>query len=247
MKKLLLILTISLFIASCDKKETPSAQSIVDHAIVVAGGEKFNHFDVDFYFRNINYKAFRNNGKFELQRVRKDSVNTLIDAISNNGFKRLLNNNILPVADSMVPRYTASVNSVHYFSVLPYGLNDAAVKKNYLGEVTIKEKTYNKIEVTFEQEGGGEDFEDVFIYWFNTSTHKADYIAYSYNEDHGKGLRFREAYNERIVEGIRFVDYNNYKPNDESVPVSDLDKTFEQGEMKLLSKIELEKVSVTLY
>ncbi|AXT20535.1 deoxyribose-phosphate aldolase [Flavobacteriaceae bacterium AU392] len=247
MKKLILLLTISLLVISCKNEVEPTAQNIIDKAILIAGGNKFNHFDMDFDFRKVHYKSIRNNGKFELQRIRKDSVNTIVDAVSNEGYKRLINNTVVAVPDSMVPRYTASVNSVHYFSVLPFGLNDAAVNKDYIGEISIKGNKYHKIKVTFDQDGGGEDFEDVFVYWVNTKTYKTDYIAYSYNEDDGLGLRFREAYNERIVEGIRVVDYNNYKPNDESVSVLDLDKMYEENEMKLLSKIELENVSVKLY
>ncbi len=246
MRKIVLTAVLSFFIFSCNTKQTTNANTIVANAITTAGGNKFNHFTIDFDFRKINYSATRDNGKFELRRTLKDSNNTLIDIVSNTGHKRLLNNNVIVVPDSMASRFSASVNSVHYFSVLPYGLNDPAVNKSYLGTATIKGKNYYKVQVTFNKDGGGEDFEDVFVYWFNTETYKTDYIAYSYNEDHGLGLRFREAYNERIIKGIRIVDYNNYKPNNESLPVKDLDKAFEQKQMKLLSKIELENVTIEL-
>ena len=144
----------------------------------------------------------------------------------------------------MAVKYTSSVNSVHYFALLPFGLNDAAVNKSSLENVTIKDKLYHKIKVWFSQEGGGEDFEDVFIYWIDTETFKADYIAYSYIEDDGVGIRFREAYNERIVNGLRFVDYNNYKSEEATMDVIGLDKAFETGHLKLLSKIELENIVV---
>jgi hypothetical protein len=144
----------------------------------------------------------------------------------------------------MAVKYTASVNTVHYFALLPYGLNDAAVNKSSLGEVTIKNKVYHKIKVTFSQEGGGEDYEDVFVYWIDAETFKADYIAYSYIEDDGVGIRFREAYNERMVNGLRFVDYNNYKSEDATMDLLGLDKAFESGSLKLLSKIELENIVV---
>jgi len=57
-------------------------------------------------------------------------------------------------------------------------------------------------------------------------------------------MRFREAYNERYVKGIRFVDYNNYKPYNNNEKLLDLDRLFENNELKLLSKIETEKVEV---
>jgi hypothetical protein len=142
--------------------------------------------------------------------------------------------------------YRASVNSVHYFSVLPFGLNDKAVNKTLMGDDTIKTKDYFKVKVTFNPEGGGEDYEDVFIYWINKTNFKVDYLAYSYNEIDGKGLRFRQAYNERFVNGIRIVDYNNYKTENTSIPLEDLGTAFDTDKLVLLSKIELENVEVQL-
>ena len=98
--------------------------------------------------------------------------------------------------------------------------------------------------MTFNEKGGGEDFEDVFIYWINTDNFKADYIAYSYAEDDGLGLRFREAYNERFVNGIRFVDYNNYKPKDDEVQLVNLDNLFQKNELELLSVVKLKNITV---
>jgi len=98
--------------------------------------------------------------------------------------------------------------------------------------------------VTVSQEGGGEDYEDVFMYWIEAETFKAYYIAYSYIEDDGVGIRFREAYNERFINGLLFVDYNNYKSEDATMDLLGLDKAFESGSLNLLSKIELENIEV---
>jgi hypothetical protein len=145
----------------------------------------------------------------------------------------------------MIPRYSASVNSVHYFSLLPYSLNDPAVNKTYIGKTTINNLEYYKVKVTFDQEGGGQDYKDIFVYWINSESFKTDYLAYSYLELSGEiGLRFREAFNERYLEGIRFVDYKNYKPKNEGVLLKDLDIFLENNELKLLSKIELENIVV---
>jgi len=157
---------------------------------------------------------------------------------------RFVTDGLLEIPDSMVVKYSASVNSVHYFSILPYGLNDDAVIKTYLGEEIIKNDNYHKVQVTFMQDGGGEDFEDVFVYWINSRTFIADFLAYSYNEKDGLGLRFREAYNERFVNGLRFVDYNNFKPEDKTVSVTELGSLFDTNQLKLLSKIDLKNVTV---
>ncbi|MFD1162025.1 MULTISPECIES: DUF6503 family protein [Hwangdonia] len=244
MKKHFLLITVAMFFLSCEKEKEFSAQEIIDKTIEVTGGDKIKNATIAFDFRDKHYKATRNNGLFKLERTFKDSINTIRDVLSNEGFQRYINNEIVKVSDTMVPKYAASVNSVHYFSVLPYGLNDAAVNKKYIEKVNVKGKPYHKIEITFNQEGGGEDFEDVFVYWVNAENFKTDYLAYSYRENHGIGLRFREAYNERFVNTIRFVDYKNYKSNDTTVSVSDLDDLFENNKLELLSKIDLENISV---
>ncbi|MFD1613890.1 DUF6503 family protein [Gelatiniphilus marinus] len=243
MKKHFLLFTVAMFFLSCEKEKEFSAQEIVDKTIEVTGGDKIKNATIAFDFRDKHYKATRNNGLFKLERTFKDSINTIRDVLSNEGFQRYINNEIVKVSDTMVPKYAASVNSVHYFSVLPYGLNDAAVNKKYIEKVTVKGKPYHKIEITFNQEGGGEDFEDIFVYWVNAETYKTEYIAYSYHENHGIGLRFREANNERYVSGIRFVDYTNYKPeNSTSISALDLDDLFEKNQLQIVSKINLKHI-----
>ena len=254
--KYFIILVFTFLVSGCKdeaKVKVLSADEIVNRSIEVSGGEKFERSAIDFVFRDKEYFATREKLKFSLVRMfNEDSSTAVIDELNNNGFIRKTGNNqlndfkIMKVADSLVKLYSASVNSVHYFSVLPYGLNDKAVNKTLLGEEQIKAKTYYKIKVTFEEDGGGEDYEDVFIYWFDKETFKVHYLAYSYNEDDGVGMRFRAAYNERYVNGLRFVDYNNYKPENDTVKLEDLGKAFEANQLKLLSKIDLENVSVDL-
>ncbi len=244
MKHTLFILAICLTIVSCKKEAKPNAQTIVDKAIEASGGEKYNNFELEFDFRNRHYRLVKNLGSYVYERQFMDSLDLIKDELSNSGFKRYINNELEDVPDSMAVKYTSSVNSVHYFIQLPFGLNDAAVNKTYIDLVTIKNKEYHKLKVTFAQEGGGEDFEDVFVYWINAENFKTEYIAYSYAEDDGLGLRFREAYNERFVKGLRFVDYNNYKPVNNNTDLLNLDVLFESGGLKLLSKIENENIVV---
>lgn len=244
MKNTILIISALFLLFNCTEQKVINPQTLVDKSIAVSGGDKIKNSIIEFDFRNKHYKATRNNGYFKLERTFKDSTDIVRDVLANEGFERFINDEILQVSDSMIPKYSASVNSVHYFSVLPHGLNDVAVNKTYVEKVTVKEKTYHKIKVTFDEAGGGEDFEDVFVYWIDAESYKTKYIAYSYNENHGKGLRFREAYNERYVDGIRFVDYKNYKPKENTLSVTDLDRLFEKNQLELVSKIDLENISV---
>ncbi|WP_296384030.1 DUF6503 family protein [Winogradskyella sp.] len=254
--KYLSFIIIALSIASCKNEpeaKSLSADEIINKSIEVSGGEKFERSAIDFDFRGKIYTSTREKGKFTLSRtsIEADSI-FIIDHLNNEGYSRQIGKmktnglKTIVVEDSMAVKYIASVNSVHYFSTLPYGLNDKAVNKSLLNEERIKNKDYYKIKVTFNEEGGGEDYEDVFVYWIDKELFKLDYLAYSYNEDDGVGMRFREVYNERYVNGLRFVDYNNYKAENTKIKLTELGKAFEANQLKLLSKIELENVKVDL-
>lgn len=243
MKKSISVLTLIVILISCKQETQPNAQDIIDKTIEVSGGNIIKSSTISFDFRDKHYKAIRNNGNFQLEREFIDSIGVVKDVYTNTKFTKFVNNIAIAVHDTMAFKYTNSINSVHYFSVLPYGLNDAAVHKTYLEDVIVKEKSYHKIKITFKQEGGGKDFEDVFVYWINSENSKTEYLAYSYLTD-GGGMRFREAYNERYVNGVRFVDYNNYGPINKNADLFDLDRLFENGELKLLSKIENKNIVV---
>lgn len=225
-----------------------NADEIINKSIAVSGGNVLvsNTTTINFDFRSIAYEAEYKSSHKLLSRLMLKDNDTVKDVLNDQKFQRFINEKPVVVSDTMIPKYSASVNSVHYFSVLPNGLNDKAVNKELIGEESVKEKDYYKIRVTFSQNGGGEDYEDVFIYWVNKETFKPDYLAYSYDEDDGKGIRFREAYNERYVNELRFVDYNNYKAEDKSIQLSELAKAFDNNTLTLLSKIELENVEVSL-
>ena len=242
------IAVISLFLTtglmSCRDKKVPlSAQQIVDRAIDSAGGQLYGQSEFRFQFREMEYALQRKNGRKVLMRMRETDSGKVTDIWDGRDFRREFRGEAVPVADSLARAFSNSVNSVHYFAYLPYGLNDAAVNKARMEDEVIGGRAYYKIRVTFDQEGGGEDFDDVYVYWINQETYKADYLAYEFHVD-GGGLRFREAYNERYVNGIRFVDYRNYKP-EEKANVRELGSLFEAGKLELLSDIRLEAVEVS--
>ncbi len=245
MKLITSLLPVVFVVISCSQpqKETLSAQDLINKSIVISGGNKISNSTLMFSFRDKKYKAFRRFGNYQLERFFIDEKDTVVDLLDNNKFERFVNFKKVELPDSTANKYSNAVNSVHYFSVLPFGLNDEAVNKKYLDTVRIKGKKYHKIEITFNKEKGGEDFDDVFLYWINTETYKVDYLAYEYHVNEG-GKRFREAYNERIIDSIRFVDYNNYKPINKEASLYSLEHLFETNALKLLSKIELEAIEV---
>ena len=242
MIKVLLALLVTITLVSCNTS-LKDPQKIIDKAIEVAGGEKYLHSTIEFDFRDRHYMAQREGGKYSYERIFKDSVKTTHDFLTNDGFKREINNVLVEVADSMKVKYTSSINSVIYFALLPYGLNDAAVQKKFMGETSIDSVEYYVIEISFAQQGGGEDHEDVFMYWINKKDFTIGYMAYSYEETDGVGLRFRKAYNPRNVNGILCLDYLNLKPKDKT-EITALEELYKKGELEELSKIELINIQV---
>ncbi len=235
-----------LFIFSCSTS-TPTAQEVVDKAIEVSGTQVLQNGKASFTFRNIAYQYERSNGVFTYSRMQKDSTGVEVkDVLNNEGLIRYIGGVESSILEEKRTLYSASVNSVIYFSFLPFWLNDAAVIKSYQGTIKIKDTNYHKIKVTFEQEGGGEDYEDVFYYWFDTEDYSMDYIAYSYNEEDGVGMRFRVAYNDRKVNGVVVQDYKNLKPKvKDSFSVGQLDAAYMNDQLVELSLIELENMIIT--
>ncbi|QVY66525.1 DUF6503 family protein [Polaribacter sp. Q13] len=236
------------FLISCKPSENKlTAQQVVDKAIISSGADKVGNSEINFEFRDKKYIANRKpNGSFKLTRKYKDEkLGFISDILSNDGFRRLVNGVPYQVNDSISNILSNSVNSVHYFSVLPFGLNDKAVIKKLLPSATVKGKEYYKVQVTFSENGGGEDFEDVFIYWIGKQDFLVDYLAYSYHTNDG-GKRFRAINKEVLKNGIRFVNYDNYKPLNKEISLTDIDKSFEKNELKKLSEINLENIEVQI-
>lgn len=240
---LLYLTTFLLLATSCQTEKKPDAQQIVDEAIAEHGGEKFEKSAVSFKLRDRHYRALRDGGVFVYSRTFTDSTGQQVrDVLRNSGFNRTVNGAEVELPEERQKAFTASVNSVIYFALLPYALNDEAVRKEYLGETTIKGEPYHKIRVTFAQEGGGEGYQDVYVYWFHQERHTMDYLAYSFQENDG-GTRFREAVNPRKVGGILFQDYVNYTLKDD-LPLENYDRAFEAGKLEKVSDIVLEEIEV---
>lgn len=245
MRILVSFLSVFSLLLSCksSKKDQFNVQQIIDASMIASGVYNVSNATICFEFREKAYKASRKSGVFQLERTSFLAHDTIQDIVSNSGFKRLINNYPVEISDSLKTIYSNALNSVHYFAVLPFGLNDAAVQKKLLPNVLLNKKTYYKIEVRFNEQGGGSDFEDVFVYWIDAQTYLISYLAYSFHVN-GGGLRFRSVKSSQIIKGIRFVDYDNYSPVNEEIALVDLDVAFEKNQLKKISEIILEKVRV---
>jgi hypothetical protein len=238
---LFIVVTILLWECKGDDK----AQEIVDKSIEAHWGGYPDRIGMEFEFRNIHYTLFKTQQEFRYTREFKDTVGiTIRDVLSNEGFQRYMDGKPVKVTQNRATAYSNSINSVMYFMQLPLLLNDDAVIKNYIGEVEVKGTPYYLVEISFRKKGGGKDYDDVYLYWFNKDTFLMDYLAYDFHVD-GGGKRFREAINRREVNGVILQDYRNYKA-DHVEDLFTLDGLFEEGKLEPLSEIENSVIDLVL-
>ena len=238
---LFLILTLTIFACSLNK----DPQEIVDKSIEAHGVKNFENRTVTFDFRDKQYLVKREQDKYTyIRSFEHDSLGRVKDVLLNStDLVRYVNDTVANISDEWKFKYANSVNSVLYFFQLPYGLNDPAVIKEYLGQKVINGTLYEKIKVTFQKENGGKDFEDEYVYWINSKTNTIDFFAYSYLTD-GGGKRFRQAINRRKIKGILFQDYINFEPANVNTKVEDLDVAFIEASLIELSQISSLNINV---
>lgn len=244
MKYIFLLLSAS-FLAACQPaKDLTDPQIIIDESIAHHGFGDFGNSGFSLRFRDKDYTYRNENGKYQYTRQQTDSAGAKIyDVLDNDGLVRYIDEQETEINDERRGAYARSVNSVIYFFRLPYGLNDDAVVKTFKGERQIKDKTYLEVQITFRQQGGGDHYEDLFLYWFDKEDFSMDYMAYLYFTD-GGGIRFREAINQREVNGHLIQDYINFKPKDEQVDIHSVLDLYKRDELIELSKIINENVII---
>jgi hypothetical protein len=235
------LLLSSLLLFGC-QEGTEQAQEVVEAAQRTHGVRNLEGDTVRFDFRKHRYLHYREpNGSFFYQRrpVRKEDAQYR-DVLSNEGFTRYRKGKAVELSAEDSSAYAASLNSVVYFAFLPYRLNDRAVIKSYEGKEKVGDSSYHRVRITFRKEGGGEDHEDVFMYWFREKDHRMDFFAYRYYRD-GGGVRFREAYDRKRTDGLLVQDYRNFKaPMD--TELAKLDELWQKDRLEQVSKIETENL-----
>lgn len=230
--------------AGCSRPAAPvsPAQRIVDRAIERHGGDRYSEARIEFEFRGEEFVVVNDGGMFSYTRTYADTSGRIVEVLSNEGFARTADGEPYQMTEREFNIWTEDVNSVVYFALLPYKLNDPAVVKRWLGSETVESEPYELVEVTFEPEGGGRDHDDRFVFWFHSEDATMDYLAYHYTK---RGTsRFRKAVNVREIGGIRFADYLNYKADSLGYDVELAAKAFEAGALPLLSEVVLDSVRV---
>ena len=242
MTKYISCLLILILFSCANPKKSLTSEEIVEEAIAYSGKSNLEENILKFTFRDYHYKATPRCDGFKFERISK--TKPVRDVLIKDQLTRYYKDSIVKLSDSIASSYYESVNSVHYFTQLPLRLKDKAVNLSQLSKEIVEEKTYHRVKVKFSEDGGGVDYEDVYIFWFDEEDFSMDYLAYSFKVNDG-GLRFRKAINRRTVQGVIFQDYENYKPKVKSKNLEDIGEMFENDELELLSLIENENIELT--
>jgi hypothetical protein len=225
-------------------------ERVVHDAIEAHGGDRFRSVQLAFVFRGDPFVVVYDEGRFAFERTRPALDEglppgaTLVDRMDNEGTTRTVGGTPVPLDPETLHTLETDVNSVVYFAFLPWRLQDPAVRLRDLGETTLNDEPYRKVEVTFETEGGGRDWEDRFIYWFHRETHFLDFMAYRYHTGEG-GTRFRQAVNRREVGDLVVQDWLNFTADPDVDDVARYDELYREGSLRAVSRIELEGLRVT--
>lgn len=222
-----------------------SVEDIVDSVYRKNGSGLIDQFNISFDFREFQYARMRSDsGLMKSRKFTNKKGEAIVDTWQGDSLVRTVDGKVIELLEKDQNAYKNSINSVFYFAFLPKALKDPAVNLVLVDEVEIAEKMYYKIKVTFNEEGGGEDFHDIFLYWIGVEDYAMDYMAYQYFTLEG-GIRFRAVDQTQEVNGILFKDYLNYAPKENLMnDYMSVDKVFSNDGMKLVSEIRLENIEV---
>lgn len=221
---------------------------LLDRVLRAHGADTLRRARVEFDFRGDHFTVERNGGLYEYARTKVEDGKQIRDVLDNDGFRRFVDGQRVELADGRADKLKNGVNSVVYFALLPFALDDPAVQAERLDDVKTDGHRYARVRVRFAKEGGGTDHDDVYLYWFRKPSLEMDYFAYRYYTGEG-GVRFRDAYDRREVGGVSFADYENYTVPETDVDPGDVQLTgllerHLEDELKHVSTIELDNVAV---
>ena len=221
----------------------PDGDDIIARGIEAHGGERFENARVTFDFRGEEWSLERQDGRFRYERrYQDDDDRPVLEGMTNDSTFRQVDGEPVDLDEEGRADVELDVNSVTYFAFLPFRLDDPAVQSRYMGVRSIDGELHYQVEVTFQEDGGGPDWDDRFIHWFHAEEGTLGYVAYRYYRGDG-GTRFREAVNPREKGGLRVHDWVNSHVEGIS-DIAHYPDSLEAGALEHVSDVELENVEV---
>ncbi|PAP78864.1 hypothetical protein BSZ37_18835 [Rubrivirga marina] len=206
-------------LAACERpapQGDPEALALLDRARAHHGSALLDDATVRFAFRGTPFVAERDGGRFRYSRTLTDERGRVIEeVVDNDGAHRFVDGVEAPLTADGAAALTTGVNSVVYFALLPAPLADPAVRARLLTPDRVGGEDYDRVEVTFAQNGGGADYQDRYVYWLRQSDGQIGHYAYTYEVTPGDtaraatGTRFRVPIRTWREGGVVFQDWRN--------------------------------------
>ena len=251
MRVALLLLVPFVLLTGCPRPLPPGpqgdaeARDLVFRAREAHGTDAYESAEMlRFDFRGVAFEASRHrSGHTHYRRTTLDDQGrTVIDELADGGVARTVAGEPAALSDDEAARIHTAVNSVVYFATLPAALTDAAVRARALGVDSVMGQPHRLLEVTFDQEGGGDDWEDRYLYWLHPEQGTIEYLAYSYRLAPGAdgptdtGHRFRRVIRVGDADGMRIQDYENLTA-DSLARLEDYPAAYEAGRTTAVSDV----------
>ena len=241
MPRLTFLLLLFTFLG-CSTVTKDHAKTWIEKANIAHGTAILDQSSLRFTFREYTYGLTQKKYTKSYSRTKLTTEGLLTDTLHNGrDFKRWINQKPVEVNDSLQKLYSESINSVLYFIQLPRVMKDAAVQARYLGEENLLGEPYVRLQVTFQQEGGGVDYQDEYRYWIHQKNHLIDFLAYRFYSGKG-GTRFRKVSHRERVNGMIFQDYENFSPPTPFPPLDSIALLYTKGKLKKVSDIQQEAI-----
>lgn len=227
------------------------ALALIDRARTHHGSALLDRAELAFSFRGTPFTVRRDGGRFRYARTTTDSLGRAVEeVVDNDGTHRFVDGTEVPLAADEAGAVTTAVNSVAYFALLPAPLSDPAVRARLLTPDRVGGEDYDRVEVTFAQQGGGADFDDRYVYWLRRPDGRVGHYAYTYDVTPGDtaraatGTRFRVPIGARRVGGVLVQDWRNVSA-DGLVDLRQFGDAYDAGQTFEVSEVVLDAVRVT--
>lgn len=222
----------------------PQADAVISAAVRAHGLESADPLEIAFTFRGTPYRLALHGRTSRYERtVTADGGGVRVDELVGGAFRSLVSGTTVSLTPEEQGARRRSLNSVAYFALLPRPLQDDAVISRWRGTTMLRGTEYDTVDVTFRAEGGGDDHDDQFRYWFDPTTHRIAYLAYSFSRGEG-GVRLRAATRAHEQGGVVLLDWDNYGRDGQSLTIDEAVAAFESDTLPKVSSIVLEDVRV---
>jgi len=247
MVRILSSVIILMLVFSCKEKDTLTAKDILSESYKAYNSDAFFNSTIKFNIKDLEYPLHRKGHIQDFEVVRKVDTTTYKATYSNGSTSYIVNDKELPQTSMARLFIQIKLEGISYLFSIPHVFDQNAVIPKRLEDVTIKNKEYYAVDITFTRLDE-EEPENEFILYINKENFLVDYYAQDYDlAAPVKRLEFRVAHNFRTIEGITLADYFVLKSKSEDEKLSNLFKLYNDNDLEESEALKFENIEVELH